>query len=52
MVRRRERTDKSQDKDDGGAGRGAGQEATPGHTEASAEARDTDAGGDLDENGA
>lgn len=34
---------------DGGAGRWAGQEAASGHTETGAEARDTDAGGDLDE---
>lgn len=47
-----EGTDKDKAKDDGGAGRGTGQEATPGHTEASTEAGDTDARGDLDEDGA
>lgn len=43
---------KDKDKDNGGARRGAGKEATPGHIETGAEAGDTDARGDLDENGA
>jgi len=44
--------DKDKTKDDGGAGRGAGQEATPRHIEAGTEAGDTDARGNLDEDGA
>ena len=50
VVWTRERVDKDKAKDDGSAGRGAGQEATSGYTEASAEAWDTDTRGDLDEN--
>lgn len=52
VVRTRERVNKDKAKDDGGAGRGAGQETTPGHIEAGTKAGDTDAGGDLDEDGA
>lgn len=40
------------DKDYGSAGRGASQETASGHTETGAEAGDTDARSDLDEDGA
>lgn len=43
---------KDKDKDNGGARRGASEETSPGYIETGAEAGDTDAGGDLDENGA